>query len=382
MLPLLLLAAACLLPAPGFAQNDELIKAMKRAREEMPSAPAPRKGEGHYRDSLIAGIDEALRAGRNFLESNQREDGGWSEPRDDPFRRVGLTVLALEALEKAGLALDAPGMKRGGRFVLETGFLDERRLEKEFAKSRSGNNNRPYALAFGLMYAARFPGLKRPSDGKPYAELFSAEVEKLVKEDKLNYVQGEAGSASFQLALLLAGLARAKAPAELQAKVAERLEKLRRTDRTFAYSEGTEALDDAAGAASRGLACETALYEAGRGSKKDLLLAVDRFIGRHDEMARLAAEGGPGHQGKHLWAKYYYLFGVYWFSNALELAAADDPQGYYLGYSQLMIEKVLSARDNDRWVDAASVVGPNYGTATAMAALANLRRLNTVHYKK
>ncbi len=222
MRPLYLLALLSLLPGVVSAQDDELIKAMKRARSDMPPAPAPRKGSGFYRDSLIAGVDEALRDGRKYLETNQREDGGWSEPRDDVFRRVGLTAMALEALEKAGAGLDSTPLKRGGRFVLDTGHLDEVRLGKEFAKSRSGNNNRPYALAFGLMYAARFPGLKRPSDGRPYAEIYTAEIEKLEKEGKLNYVQGETESASFQLALILSGLARAKAPAALQAKFADR----------------------------------------------------------------------------------------------------------------------------------------------------------------
>ncbi len=157
---------------------------------------------------------------------------------------------------------------------------------------------------------------------------------------------------------------------------------MRRADRTFAYSEGAGDLDDADGSMARGLACETALYEAGRGNKKDLLRAIDRFIGRHDELARRVADGKEGHTGPHLWAKYYYLFGVYWFSNAMLHCVEDDPQGYLMGYSQIMIEKVLAARQDDHWVDAASVVGPNYGTATAMAALANLRRLKTDYFKK
>lgn len=138
----------------------------------------------------------------------------------------------------------------------------------------------------------------------------------------------------------------------------------------FFYNIGKPDRDEAS-AVSRGVLIGYVRYKAGRSDAIKLRSAVERFFKHREELqAFLSTEFAFGQHGVHDWAKYFYLFGVYWTARALrELPDRDVPR--LVG---MLPDSLLRMQGSDgEWVDSPEHAGPAYGTAMGILSLDLLR---------
>ena len=179
-------------------------------------------------------------------------------------------------------------------------------------------------------------------------------------------------SISFTTAAAVIALARARdagfrIPAEVLDPAIDALERMRGDDGIFAYflfhdTGTTQSGTGDPGAVGRGPACEFALYEVGKSSKKRLESALEKFLKyRHlysAEQGKSFMHAGPHAQGCH------YLFFDY-----THAAFVHDELGRNSKARTQLLELVLDARQPDGSFVDTPLMGRAYGTAMALLAL-------------
>lgn len=389
---------------------------------DRPKAEPPKPQDTGAKPKPVDGkaIEKAIAEGAAFLRTAQQKDGSWgvgasvhTQGWDNAYIRVAITALALEALESAGTK-DAEALKRGDRFIAEFGLA-----EPSKAGQLAGNNDLPYAIAFGLSRALSRPASKErdaavgehlkavglsieassvnaksePSTKSIFQELLDpgsmlkalggGDKKRGKFDDGMDYMRSGGlfsifsgrGHGSFQLALVLSALAEAKAkgyavPGDALDWLSQKLESARQAHGGFAYHTGGK--EDEPGTAARSPAVEFALYRAGKSDLKKLEAAAARFLKHREALEKLLKNDKllTHDSAQYSWAKYYYLFGVLGTSRILAELPAEKavPAANELAKALLALQK-----PNGSWVDSPEAAGPSYGAATAILSLRKLQ---------
>lgn len=364
-------------------------------------------------------IEKAIADGAAFLRIAQQRDGSWGVGAkvyeagwDNAYIRVAITALALEALEAAGTK-DAEAIKRGDRYIKEFSLA-----ERAKAGQLAGNNDFPYAIAFGLSRALSKPASKerdaavaehfkavglsieassanaKSKDGRSVLTDFldftgglkasGGEEKKRGKfDDGMDYMRSGGffslfsgrGHGSFQLALVLSSLAEAKAkgyavPGEAVDWLVQKLESSRQAHGGYAYHTGGK--EDEPGTAARSPAVELALYRAGKSDLKRLEAAAARFMKHREGLEKILKDEKlvTHDSANHSWAKYYYLFGVH---GTARILAELGPEKAAPAAQELARALLALQKPNGSWVDSPEACGPSYGAATAILSLRKLQ---------
>lgn len=323
----------------------------------------------------LSQVDAAIAKGARYLQAGQLKDGSWgvgsqahSEGWNNGYIRVAITAYALKAL-RAARAGEAESLRRARRFIDDSSMMTEAQATKAGSVMGS-NNDRPYSLALGLQDA-----LSR-ADGAQAARTHVQSIDDAYVTDKMGYMRTGGGRTygTFQLAMVVDALLDARdrghrLPGGLLEDMLDQLQSARQADGSYAYETGMTG--DMQDAAARTPAVVYVLHRAGRADRAALTGAVRNFLANRAALQRQLGTKILTHdKDNHQWAKYYYLYGVYWTARGVKaLGGIDAPeQGHELAASVLALQKT-----DGSWVDSAQASGPYYGTAMGILALDALK---------
>lgn len=335
-----------------------------------------------------AEVSRALEVGTRFLLARQHKDGGWGVDfmeghlADNEHIRAAITSYAVEALKLSREPAAARAIEKAEAYIDRYGGVGSAAPSPGFA----GQTQRLYALALGLTNAVR----REPTEERDeLAERYVSEIAKVVgtRGGTDYYPDGFRPAASFQLAMLAealreAGDAGIPVPDGLLDGLYESLETARDPKTgAFGYYVG---LPDrkVEGAASRSLACDVALARGEKVGGRRLVEGLNRFEAARGTIAdvvrgarfaydpgRVSTRKDHHDAARESIAPYYYLFGMYWASEAL----GDLPPRRAAPYAQSIGRALVDTqRPDGAWLDSFTYGGPAYGTASAMLTLANV----------
>lgn len=368
MLTGLFLALACLANGTALEQLSGSAQpgpapatAAGRALVELPAWPDSKR------------IDRALRSGAWALMGHQHRDGSWTQnanvlwnpPGVSNDTRSPITALAVSALERYGR--DERGLdqaKKGRAFLLKHLLEDA---------ERNTISARAYRLSYGLLWLLREPK-SEARDALIYRMLGS--IENLVGSSELNYYK-DSPTSTFQEGLLLMALTAARKEGFSLSRTAETflrsdLAASRQGHGGFPYYTGTALFGGANDGVGRNSMIELALYEAGASNAERLESAAEQFARLEHELRQTLKTGRAAHRPGDGWARYYYLFGMYWTVQAFKKLPADRVRPHAIALCDALLK--LQASDGT-WDDSPHFAGRSYGTATAMLVLMDLREL-------
>ncbi|MFQ5748666.1 MAG: hypothetical protein ACE5H3_04315, partial [Planctomycetota bacterium] len=341
----------------------------------------------------VARARRAERDALHFILTRQRPDGSWISPSEvnassdkgpDDFTRAitaicGRSLLAHREASGAGEAV-----RLAVSYLLESRRKLEQEPEPVFFMDYSVWSKAATLLFFADCLDA----------GIGDAAVLRSVMEKLVPEIQARqksgggwsyYVTGdlETGgspanqSISFITAAALLSLVRAEeagveVPAELKAKAAGCLERMRNSNGTFEYmlfhdQEGVARNTGRSGAAGRGPVCSLALYRAGHGNLDEIRACLRIFVEHRGEFRREQRKGlmhaGPDGQGSH-----YLMFDYALAAEAIgELPKAERP-----AFQEPVLEEILHARTLEGSYLDNPLLGRDYGTGMALLAFPRL----------
>lgn len=149
----------------------------------------------------------------------------------------------------------------------------------------------------------------------------------------------------------------------------------RTADGSFGYMVGAANSNPGGqtGAVVRTIMSELALNRAGQSSAANMDAAIALFMRHQSDMAEFVRTSNvlTHDMARHTWARYYYLPGMQAAVDALTRSRASTSTRDLMQLGWALIE--MQGR-NGSWVDSPEASGPNYGTATAMLALLQMRR--------
>lgn len=148
----------------------------------------------------------------------------------------------------------------------------------------------------------------------------------------------------------------------------------RAPDGSFGYMVGAANSNPGGqtGAVVRTMMSELALNRAGRSNAANMDSAIALFMRHQNDMAEFVRTSNvlTHDMARHTWARYYYLPGMQATVDALTRSGSSTSTRDLMHLGWALIE--MQAR-NGSWVDSPEASGPNYGTATAMLSLIQVR---------
>lgn len=346
----------------------------------------------------IADVDAAIARGRAYLadKGTAYGEGGsasyWGGMTYEHLQNrnafVPISALVAEALRDSPEAAHRAAAAQAAEYVRQ-------RAGADYPRAEGGVLFSPYRMAYGM-----FELLKQPkSDAR------DAQVRSLLDEIKttaarpegFRYSTGECSGkdeANFQLALLSLAVSRAKASGFEIPKVGagEKAKDLDmeiavRMGRANAYYAGSST-STALSRAARSPICELARMEAGcEGNGQEAILsASNNFTAHTRELLETQTWGAqtwkvkdcknqwadtPHNPNKESVTSYYLLFGLYWYAKSLEKLPPLEAEN---AYHRIGAAIVYIQRPDNSWLDSPTYAGPNYGTASAVATLLEVKR--------
>lgn len=166
----------------------------------------------------------------------------------------------------------------------------------------------------------------------------------------------------------------AAAPRDMLDFVLNMLNSGRTADGSFGYMVGASNSNPGGqvGAVVRTIMSESVLNRAGRSSAANMDSAIALFMRHQDEMDEFVrtSNARTHDYGRHTWARYYYLPGMQATVDALTRSRSSTATRDLMHLGWALIE--MQGRDGS-WVDSPEASGPNYGTATAIIAMRQMR---------
>lgn len=164
------------------------------------------------------------------------------------------------------------------------------------------------------------------------------------------------------------------APRDMLDVVLNLLNSGRTADGSFGYMVGASNSNPGGqtGAVVRTIMSESALNRAGQSSAANMDAAIALFMRHQNDMAEFVRTSNvlTHDMARHTWARYYYLPGMQATVDALTRSRSSTNTRDLMQLGWALIE--MQGR-NGSWVDSPEASGPNYGTATAMLSLIELR---------
>lgn len=326
-------------------------------------------------------VQRALARATAFLLARQNKDGGWGvgsgAQADPPYIQAAVTAYAVEALKLSGSKEAAAAIERGEAFIDANGGSEG---EKEQGRSFPGKTQQIYALAMGLTNTVR---REASEESHARAEGYAKRLGEILGAGSGGYYGSAVQPSSFQLAMVAEALREADeagvaVPEGLLERVYADIE-ASRDQKTGAFGYIARTPDpEVKGGASRSLSCDVALYRGHKVGGKRLKEALNRFQSARAPISEVVAGARfslqPGVKDHHdrsreYIAPYYYLFGMYWASEALGELPAHKAVPYAHSLGRALVD---TQRADGAWLDSYTYGGPSYGTASSMLTLKNV----------
>ena len=317
------------------------------------------------------GRDATVRSGVEFLLSQQRDDGGftdaryayWPDSEITPNVWVAITAIACTALLEHRAA--CPDLQPRIDLALQRGeayMLDPKRLHR-------GVNEDCYSDAYRLMYFARRSAAEA---NRQFAiERMNDIVQAAGKRQTASgffaheYENAFATGAVAQ-SLLVAKAAGATVPTEITDKAAQALLSARTKNGAYVYGgtakdEGPTSLKDSAG---RMPVCEGALLQLGRSDLDKVRFALQNFW---DHMQRLETVRRNDFHSDGELAGFFFFHSLYHASEVVRLLPEEERTPHW----QRFLAVLQSVPEIDGSFLDSHELGRSYGTAMALLTLAN-----------
>jgi tetratricopeptide (TPR) repeat protein len=314
----------------------------------------------------VKDVDDIARRAVEWLLTNQRSDGSWSDARYAfwpnpsilPNVRIAATSLALTALLEWRDAAAAPdrvsaALEAGEKYILDASNFAER------------TNEEIYAHSYRLIYLAR-KAAARPGSKADAVKAMNESVAILEARQNQNGFWAHEYPNAFCTATVVHALHAARgAGATVQealfARAAAALKSIRGADGGYAYSAGRRpsGLKDSAG---RMPYCEGALLVAGEGSKAAVEKAMDNFWTHYERLERVRK--CDFHSDGELGGFFFFndVFHSIWAASLLDAKSRDRH------YRRFLEELVKLPEIDGSFVDSHEL-GKSYATATALLCL-------------
>ncbi len=349
-------------------------------------------------------IESSIERGVNFLVESQNKNGSWGSARrtkglniyapvpsaHDGFR-LGSSALALSALIESGLSAEredvAGAILKGGQHLIE-----------ELPQLKRGSGDALYnvwAHAYGMRALGQLYRLEPFADDQE--SIIAAIQQQIGRLERFESVSGGWGYYDFQAqaarpssspnsfttATCLVALKSVEdlpgitIPERLIKRAVASIQRQRKSDFTYLYGEYLRrvpmyGINRPAGSLARSQACNVALYRYGDESVTVEVIDqwLERFFKRHGWLDIGRKRPRP-HEAWFAVAGYFYYYGVYYASHAIQELPAEDQLKHKNRLAYLLLKR---QETNGSWWDFPLYsYHEAYGTGYAVMALSRCR---------
>jgi hypothetical protein len=364
------------------------------------AAPAVAKAK-----SFDATVADAIAKGVAYLRATQEQDGSFGAPRNVMFNESFATLHTYEAWTYATTGLGAMALAECGTTAADEVALDkavdgllQRPLPKRVSEWDTDN---VWAYVYGVQAFARLLPLerfakdpRRPAMAARATELIAALERWQTPFGGWAYYDTDATTippvwtTSFTTAAAVIGLLDAekaglKVDPRMLNKALACVAHARLPTGAFTYNvsavsspEHLEFIDQVKGSLGRIQVGNVALVRGGLLDAKVVKPGLEQFFEHHRFLAVARKKPIP-HESWYAVAAYFFLFGHYYASEAIELLPTDQRAPFAKQLQQKLLE--IQEDDGAFWDFHISEYTRAYGTAFAVLALQRTRRATATH---
>jgi hypothetical protein len=363
-------------------------------------APAPEPAPAPAKDAANDPVADAIRKGVIYLRQVQEKDGSYGAPRNVMFNESFATLHTYEAWTYATTGLCAMALADCGESAADFACLDKALdflLTKPSPKRVSDwDTDNVWGYVYGLQALAHLLPLPRFADDprKPAMAARAAELAKNLARWQTPYggwayydfdadTIPPVWTTSFTTSAGVIALQDAKAagvPVDERVldKAIRCVAHARLPSGAYTYNvetvsspAGLEFIDQVKGSLGRIQVGNVALFRAGKLDAKTVNSGLEQFFEHHRFLAVARKKPIP-HESWYAVAAYFFLFGHYYASEAIELLPPDRRAPFAKQLQQKLME--IQEPDGSSWDFHISEYTRSYGTAFAIMALQRTRK--------
>jgi hypothetical protein len=396
-LRLALLAAGVL---AGVAPAQQAPQQPPKPPANPPSKPSPAPAPSSESAPAKDPVADSIRKGVIYLRQVQEKDGSYGAPRNVMFNESFATLHTYEAWTYATTGLCAMAFADCGESAADFACLDralDYLLKKPLPKRVSDwDTDNVWGYVYGLQALAHLLPLPRFADD-PRRPAMVARATELAKNlvrwqtpfGGWAYYDFDAGTippvwtTSFTTSAGVIALQDAKqAGLPVDEKVLDKAVRCvahtRVPNGAYTYNvetvsspAGLEFIDQVKGSLGRIQVGNVALFRAGKLDAKTVKWGLEQFFEHHRFLAVARKKPIP-HESWYAVAAYFFLFGHYYASEAIELLPPQERATFAKQLQQKLME--IQEPDGSTWDFHISEYTRSYGTAFAIMALQRTRK--------